>query len=552
MYAFRLLFGRRHILSDVEGHGRQRVAREWYFANWLARGFLPAHALAEAAAAQAIDVERQLVEGPQPPPRALPVRLFKSLFRTAKSFFPPTTSGDGSTNENNSCIPPQPQIPTAHRHISATTPKELGILQVQSFEFKPRRSRLSTLRRKFATTPKDGGKIGIHYAGYTPKSVRRYRKSTHKTAKCIFLSKFCSRLLRAVENGSTTPNSTISRHDKGKAPEARIPGQSKIPTAHTRKHKSNDSAKSARRPRKSTCGHKPATTPQDGGTIGIHYSGYTSKPVRRSRSTYRRSKSAKINCIFLESKLVSRLFRDVKNGSTPATSLDELTRENTRRNTGKAPEHRHPPPGQFPEPRTHRHGHRSATATKDNGKNATHDAAKTVRRPGKLTYGSTKSTCRFRKSARRRRDKSAITPKDGSNIGIHYAGYTPKPVRRSKESTHGSKHAITKDDVKTHKSEEQKHHDVDITPPPKAHTVRTSSSKQVEIDPTAPPAASSSRHSPNVAAPPTALIRFAPDPIYSPHPIARKPLSSVASFSVLDLSHHYAIPRKSVPSPSIY
>ena len=391
---FRILFGRRPILSDVEGHERQRVSREWYFyANWLTTELPPApsHALAEAAAARVIDVERQLFEEMPPPPRALPVRLFKSLFRTAKSFFPPATSGDDSTNENNSRTPPQPQIPRAHVHGSATTPQELGILHFQSFEFnRPshsiRRSILLAVLRKLANSPKDGGKIGIHYAGYKSRPVRRSRKSTHKRTKCLSASRLCGRLLRALEEDITPPNSTIIRGDKGKAPE---------------------------QPRK--------LAPNDGGKVGYLYSGYTPKPVPRLRSTHRRSKySAKIKGIFPESKLVSHLLRAVENGFTPATSIDELTRENTRRNKGKAPErgtaHRH------------KHRHRPKTATKDGGKNAIHGPNSSGRRPRRSTHHSANSARRPRKSTHRH--KSATTLKDGGKVGILYAGYTPKPVPR--------------------------------------------------------------------------------------------------------------------------
>lgn len=605
IYWFRVFFGRRPILSDVEGHERQRVSREWYhYAQWIASGRPPpSHALSEAAAARVLDVERQLFEEMPPPPRALPVRLFKTLFRTAKSFFPPATSGHGSTNETSEPrIPPQLQSPTAQRNKSATTPKELGVLHFQAFDFKPRRSKVLALVRKFADSPKDGGKVGFLYAGYSSKDVRRPRKFSHKrlfnhllhvlenvpttpnstikprpsrlvalvrkladtpkdggkigslyagyTPKHVRRSRKFShkrlftRLLRALENIPTNPKSNISHRDKGKAPEHRIPPQPQIPIAHTSRRQSHDPAKFSRGPKKSA-------TPKDGGKVGFLYTGYTAKPVPRLKSTHKRSKSAKIKCIFLESNLVSRLLGAVENGFAPATSVDELTRENTRRNEGKAPEPRIPPLAPI-----------SAYTPEDGGKVWLHYA-------GYMNHGR----------------KSAYTAKNGGKVGIHYAGYTPKSARRHRESiyksknaTHKSKHAtnkskhtITEGDGKTrpHRSRSSNHNAARTpkseqqnvkTPPPKAHTVATSRESEQQDVITPPPNAhmsgASSKHieMPTEAATshnslhvvPSPFIKFAPDAI-NPHRRARKPGPS-ALISVLDLA--YNISRKPVPLAS--
>ena len=624
IYGFRVFFGRRPILSDAEGHERQRVSREWYhYAQWIASGRPPpSHALSEAAVARVLDVERQLFEEMPPPPRALPVRLFKTLFRTTKSFFPPANSGHGSTNETSEPrIPPLPQRPTAQRDKSATTPKELGILHFQAFDFKPRRSKVLALVRKFADSPKDGGKVGFLYAGYSSKDVRRPRKFSHKrlfnhllralenvpttpnstikprpsrlvalvrkladtpkdggkigslyagyTPKHVRRSRKFShkrlftRLLRALENVPTTPKSTISHRDKGKAPEHRIPPQPQIPIAHTSRRQSHDSAKFSRGPKKSA-------TPKDGGKVGFLYTGYTAKPVPRLKSTHKRSKSAKIKCIFLESKLVSSLLGAVENGFAPATSVDELTRENTRRNEGKAPEPRIPPQAPI-----------SAYTPEDGGKVWLHYA-------GYTNHGR----------------KSAYNAKNGGKVGIHFAGYTPKSARRHRESiyksknaTHKSKHATNKSKkaategiskTRPHRSRSS-NHNADRTskseqqnlntPSPKAHTVATSRESEQQDVITPPPKAhmsgASSKHieMPTEAAAshnslhvvPSPLIKFAPNAI-NPHRQARKPAPS-ALISVLDLAHpksrelvpsvssstpnlSHTIPRKPVPSAS--
>lgn len=437
IYGFRVLFGRRLILSDVEGHERLRISREWYHcANWISSKPTPApsQALVEAAAARVLDVERQLFEEMPPPPRALPVRLYKSLLRTAKSFFPPATSGDGSTNENSRrndgeapgpLMPPKLQSRPAQRGKSATSPQELGILHFQAFVFVPRQSRALRLVRKLAGTPpappKDGSKIGFLYSSYTPRMIHQSKISTRK--------RLFSNLLRAMESPRTAPNSTISRRNNGKAPEPRIPPQLQISTEPVCQLK------------KLTHGHKSATTSKDGSKVGFLYTSYTPKTVPRLRSTHRWSKFEKAKCIFLESEPVSRLFRAIENGLTPATSVDKLTKRNTRRNEGRAPEDGQVPPGIFEIVRRDKHRHRSTTTTKygrkathrstksgRRTKQSTHGSTKSGNRPRRSTHDSTKSVCRLRKSTHGH--KSAITRKDGGSIGIHYAGYRPKAVPR--------------------------------------------------------------------------------------------------------------------------
>lgn len=122
VYLFRKLVGIPH-QSHTETDRRLRESKEWLeYIRWNATQNPTTHPLHEGAAARILDLEKQLYEEP-PPTRALPVRIFKCLVRTAKRCYASATSGGNSTNENSRdkgkaperSIPPHPLLSNAQR-----------------------------------------------------------------------------------------------------------------------------------------------------------------------------------------------------------------------------------------------------------------------------------------------------------------------------------------------------------------------------------------------------------------------------------------------------
>lgn len=224
VYLFRTLFGIPH-----EGHTETdrllREYKEWLdYIRWIATQNPTTHPVDEGAAVRVLDLEKQLFEEP-PPTRALPVRFFKCLIRTAKSFSTSVTSRGNSTNEDSRRdkgkapverhIPPHPLIPiatgeglkigvyhdiypataayrsrkvttarrsikSAHRHRSAKIVRDPGEIGIHYASYKPRGASIKSTDKTKSTTTKDGGKV----SAYDPK--RRYYMPHIRFAISIF------------------------------------------------------------------------------------------------------------------------------------------------------------------------------------------------------------------------------------------------------------------------------------------------------------------------------------------------------------------------------
>ena len=310
VYVYRVLAGRRPVLSHLELFRRIRESREWFeYIAWIASECPTAHPLEEGAAARVLDLEAQLFDEP-PPPQPLLCRLFSCffrlfirLFRAAKSFSATPTSDDELTNEdsrNKGKIPeprhiPQPQISTAHGTQSATT-KDGGKNTTHDSTSSAKsagRSRKSTAHRAKSVTTKDSDKSAgrsrkssAHRTKSAAtkdggKSAGRSRKSTaHRTKSAI-----------AKDGGKSAGRSrkSIAHRTKSETRDSTSSGKSAVrsrkPTAHWTKsatHDSTSSSKSAGRSRKLAAHRTKSVTTTAGGKNATHNSTSSAQIARKS------------------------------------------------------------------------------------------------------------------------------------------------------------------------------------------------------------------------------------------------------------------------------
>ena len=474
VYVYRKLFGIPH-QSHAETDRRLRESKEWLeYIRWNATTQNPTtHPLHEGAAARIFDLEKQLFEEP-PPTRALPVRIYKCLIRTAKRCYASATSGGNPTSENSRDkgkaperrVPPHPILSiaqrdgfkigayhtiypatapwrpgkspaarrsrkSAHRHRSKKIVRDPGEIGIHYASYKPRGTSRKSAHRTKSTTTKDGGKI----SAYDPKG--RSRKPIHRRRAAI---NSLHRLLRAAKNGFAPPtiitcdDLTIQNTHRniGKAPERRVPAPAQIPAFHRHRHRHNSAttmkdgvmnvthgwANSAhRRSSKPAHGHRhrPAT----------HHSSKSAhqprKSTHRHRSATHHSARRRSRSSTPEQKLAKILrghFHAAKNGLITLASGDSSNK--SRLDKGKAPEPRIPPESEKTIAHRHRHSSKHAT-TKYGIKTRTHHQ----RHP----------TCS------KARSKHANN-KDGIKTRTHHHRHPTCSKARSK-------HATTKDGLKT-------------------------------------------------------------------------------------------------------
>lgn len=495
VYVYRTIFGIPH-QSHAETNRRLRESREWLeYIRWNATTQNPTtHPLHEGATARVFDLEKQLFEEP-PPTRALPVRFFKCLIRTAKRCYASATSGGNPTSENSRDkgkaperrIPPHPlrsiaqrdgfkigayhtiypatapwrpgKSPAArrsrkstaarqarkwvHRHRSKKIAREPGEIGIHYASYKPRDTSRKSAHRTKSTTTKDGGKI----SAYDPKG--RSRKPIHRHRAAI--NSF-HRLLRAAKNSFSPPpiitgdDLTIenTRRNIGKAPERCVPAPPQISALHRHRHR-----------------HSSATTMKDGVMNVTH--GWANSAHRRSSKPAHghRHRSATHSARRLsrsstpEQKLAKLLrghFHAAKNGLITLASGDGSNKSSLDK--GKAPEPRIPPESEPPIAHRHRHSSKHATS-KDGIKTRTHRRHPHTCSKARSKHATTKDDINTRtrrhhhRTCSRARSKHA-TARDGSKPRTHRR----HPHTCSKAR---SEHATTKDGRKPKAHRRQPH-----------------------------------------------------------------------------------------------